>query len=270
MGCPIHTVRRLVTTLVLCIAGGACCSLALLPGTADAQPGDSQLRPIAPPDEPPGPPSSGSAEIDDLDDPIYPSSPVGASALRRGQLGLRLEVGYPFVELAVTVGLVTGRLQVEAGYRGLYGMTNAIFGGLKWVISRSRSGRTGVALRLIGGYSDIRKDDGRFQEYQNMAGGGFGFGEGGLLFTARGRSNAAFLASAGLRISQYRPRECNPGPDCEGNRKVAYAAFLELGFVKRLGWRTSYYMAVGVDVFEGLQEWLPALIRLRIGISVDL
>ena len=44
---------------------------------------------------------------------------------------------------------------------------------------------------------------------------------------------------------------------------------MELGFVNRLGWRTSYFLVVGVDVFEGLEQWLPALIRLRTGIAVD-
>lgn len=203
-------------------------------------------------------------------------TPVGAFALYRWQVAVHLEVGYPFVQLSSALGLVDHVLQLEAGYRGLYGYTNALFGGLKWRLHANATDTIGLGLRLIGGFNDVRKDW-DFERHEAMTGGGGAFGEATLLLTARGRTHG-FLATAGLRISDFRIRPCRGDDEWDcwhdvtlgGRRRgLVYTTSLEIGYEFRTGSRTSYFLAVGVDVYFGMDGWFPAMVRFRNGIALD-
>lgn len=204
-------------------------------------------------------------------------APVGGFTLGRHSAGLRLEIGHPFIDVQLAYGLHDA-VELEAGYRGMWGKSNGGYGGLRFRLYRNQSQTAALSLSLLGGYTYVRPGEDHFRTTA-YNGGDSGFAEIGFGLSA-GRRRQAFIASVGLRLSWVQGhRRCDPVEyvfytDCDntifrdGHRGFLPVVFFDVGYVVRLYRSISLYIATGFDAFTSSQA-LSAMVRQRFGLMFD-
>jgi hypothetical protein len=204
-------------------------------------------------------------------------SPVGGFSLARRGVGLRLEAGHPFIDVQLAYGLHDA-VELDAGYRGMWGKSNGAYGGLRFRLYRNQAGTAALSLSLLGGYTYVRPGENHFYTTK-FNGGDSGFAELGFGFSL-GRHRQAFIASAGLRLSWVQGhRVCSPDEytyweDCEntifqdGHAGFLPTVFVDVGYAVRLYRLLSLYIATGFDAFTSSQS-LSAMVRHRFGLMFD-
>jgi hypothetical protein len=239
-----------------------------LPAEAESAPPAVEPRPAAveslPPPQPP-------EEIFTLE-----PAPVAGFTLPRRTIGLRLEAGHPFLDAQFAYGLHDA-VEIDAGYRGMWGKSNGGYAGLRFRLYRSPSGNAALSLSLLGGYTYVQPGE----DHYNIAkfnGGDSGFVEAGFGFTV-GRRRHAFIASAGLRLAWVQDHlDCGSESryldDCEdtifldGHSGFLPVVFLDVGYAVRLHRAVSLYIATGFDAFTAGQN-LSGMVRQRFGLMFD-
>jgi hypothetical protein len=204
-------------------------------------------------------------------------SPLGGFTLARHGVGLRLEAGHPFIDAQLAYGLHDA-VELDAGYRGMWGKSNGAYGGLRFRLYRNQAETAALSFSVLGGYTYVRPGENHF--YTTMFNGGdSGFAELGFGLSL-GRHRQAFIASAGLRLSWvqgHRPcasDEYTYYDDCEdtifrdGHRGFLPVVFFEVGYAVRLYRLISLYIATGFDAFTS-SESLSAMVRHRFGLMFD-
>ena len=197
--------------------------------------------------------------------PILPT-PIGAYTLAHTKVGVLVELGYPFFVFQLGYGLGS-RAHLIFGYRGMYTLTSAAFGGFKVRLYSDKPKNIGIALKVLGGWTDVRKDK---LGWAMLVGSGGAFGEVWLTSTSRkGRHGA--MVNIGLRLSQVEscdPDEenCYDHPFRPGGKKgVLATAFAEIGYELRFGVHSCYFVAIGADMFANSRA-MPSMVRIRNGI----
>jgi hypothetical protein len=211
----------------------------------------------------------GSAPARDRPDPG--PTPAGGFLGRPRSLQMRLELGYPFLDLGVDY-VLGGRLSLGVGMRSLYSMSFAPYVSLRAQLAQNATRTVGLTLGLKAGYTLLRNSDYDGETTEMLIGGSGAFGELSLTATARRRSHGLFVG-AGLRVSQrseYAMAGCYDYCDDgygSSSGKAVVTAFTELGWEVRVGHHASYFLGVGVDMF--VNSDLPAMIRFRNGVIID-
>jgi hypothetical protein len=198
--------------------------------------------------------------------------------LGRGRLGLSVAAGWPFVELQVAYGAHEA-VEVAAGYRAMYGLASAWYGGLRLRLHENRKRGAALSLLALGGYTYVVSGEGHNRSTQ-FAGGDSGFGEAALALSV-GRNIAWFTFLGGARVSGVQDHICSSAAvssttlNCEqavfpdGEAGVLVTVMLEVGFAVRLNSFMSLLGAVGGDWFVN-SEAREAFVRGRLGFSFDL
>jgi hypothetical protein len=193
-------------------------------------------------------------------------TPAGGYTLPKGGFALKLEFGYPHMDVGLLFAL-GNRVQVGVGYRSVYTINHTPYANMKFSLNSRNRDVLGLALELGAGYS-FGQDD--FEDFGNrMAGEYHFFGEAWLRGTAR-RGKHGLLFGVGARISQAVPGwdyYYDGGSSAEVGEKVMATISVEIGYELRINRVSSFFLATGVDIFTS-DEWLPALIRFRMGVIV--
>lgn len=211
----------------------------------------------------------------ELRNKLHEPSAVGAFPLRRGRVALAVELGWPFYEVRVGVGL-HHRVQLELGMRGMWAWTVGGYVGLKIGLVQNSSRSTALSVRVLGGYQHLMNDNGR--QFRQLGGGNGGYGEMWLIGSLR-RGSSTLQVSGGVRVSQVDTctrwdleweDECPVRPFGANDTGALVTGFLEAGYATRLNANASFFAAIGLDLFVmGGEDW-PAMVRLRLGFAVDL
>lgn len=194
-------------------------------------------------------------------------TPVGGYTLPKGGFGLKLEFGYPHMDIGILFAL-GNRVQVALGYRSVYTINHTPYANVKFSLNSRNRDVLGLALELGAGYSFGRDQD---EEHigNRMAGEYHVFGEAWLRGTAR-RGRHGLLFGVGAKISQAVPGYAYDydynEPESTGDKVMATIS-LEIGYELRINRVASFFLATGVDIFTS-DEWIPALIRFRLGVIV--
>lgn len=193
-------------------------------------------------------------------------TPVSGYTIPRGAIGLKIEFGYPHMDVGMLVGL-GGRIQLGVGYRSVYTVNHTPYADVKFSLNSRNRDVLGLALQLGGGYSFGKGDNDHFANL--MAGEYHFFGEAWLRGTAR-RGRHGLLFGVGARLSQAPPTRNDYygyGEADDTADKVMATVSMELGYEVRINRVASFFVTTGVDIFTS-DDWLPALIRFRMGVIV--
>jgi len=203
-------------------------------------------------------------------------APVSGFTLARRRVGIKLDLGFPFLDAQIAYG-AHDAVEIGAGYRGMYGMSNGGYGSLRFRLYHNDQPSASVSLAALGGYIHVRAGEGH-DERTTYSAGDSGYIELNLSASV-GRGRHWFTAATGVRIAwiqDHAPcREDDWGysycydtlfPDGQG--RVMPVVFLELGYAVRL-WRfVSFFIATGFDAFTNSRAY-PASVRQRLGLLFD-
>lgn len=195
-------------------------------------------------------------------------TPVAGFTLGHRRLGVKFEVGYPFFVFELAYGFGS-RFQMFVGYRGLYSLTSAPYGGFKILLTADSRRILGISLTAMGGWTHVRDGD---LDVAMLVGSGGVFGEVWVTATARSGRHGGFV-NGGVRLSQVEKCD-NADDDCydhpiqdddgDGKKGALATIFGEVGYELYITRYVSYYLALGVDMFAN-SDAMPAMVRFRTG-----
>jgi hypothetical protein len=211
------------------------------------------------------------------DTDLHVPAPTAGFLMTERRVGLRLEAGYPFIDLDLLVR-AHDVVQVGFGYRTLWTFTHAGYGELKFRLWRNEAAALGLSLLLRGGYTYIHLDEDDYDAEYNtrsaLVAGNSGFGELLLAFTAR-RGRHAFDAAVGLRLGWVQHivvDEGGYGNDLvfdSGEPGMLATVIVDAGYTVRMNRSSSFVAGLGVDVFTNSDAY-RALPRARFGFVIEL
>lgn len=222
------------------------------------------------------------APVDALPTPETPrelfterSVPVSGFLMNRRSVGLRLELGYPYLDIHFMYG-VHDVFEIGVGYRGMYNMSFAGYGSLKFRLYHSGQ-RASLSLIALGGYHHVQNGEGH-DKITSLAGGDGPFMEFGLAASV-GRYGHYFTVASGVRLAWVREQApCESEDDyyywdCDmvfpdGEAGFMPVAFLEVGYAARVWRLLSLFISTGFDAFTNSQAFLASA-RFRLGLMFD-
>jgi hypothetical protein len=236
---------------------------------AAARPADQRPADRRPAEEPLPPPVQP-------DGPALDPAPEAGFLLEPRRLGLRVEAGWPFFGAQVAYG-AHDAVEVALGYRGVYGLASAFYGGARFRLHENPKHHAAVSLLALGGYTYVAPGESHNRSTR-MAGGDSGFGEASLALSIGG-ARAWFTFAGGARISGVQGHDCGTGAPSDSNCSQAViddgdagflvTVMLEVGFAVRLISVMSLFGTVGADWFAN-SDASPAFVRGRLGFVFDI
>ncbi len=203
----------------------------------------------------------------------YEPPGVAGFLVSRRDVGLLLEVGFPFLEAELSFGLHDA-VELGVGYRSFWGMSSMGYLSLRIRVYHSVVRRAAVSLMGRAGYTHVGSEN--HGSNTSWAGGDAAMGE--LLVAASiGRGRHFFFMNLGARFGWVRSHtDCDSDRDygCystafpDGSPGVLAAALFDVGWAARLRSRSSFFLAVGFFAyFNG--EGVPGCMTARIGFLFD-
>lgn len=192
-------------------------------------------------------------------------TPAAGFTLERRRVGIRLEVGFPFVLLQLSYGVGAG-LELITGYRGFYALTPGAFAGVKGQLVTNKAGTVGLSLMALGGWTHLKK---YWDIVTEFTGGTGGFGELWLMFTGR-RGRHGMFVNGGVRVSEVKAckhDECD-SHILNGKKGVGVVIFAEIGYEVRINRYASYFVAGGANMFPNGKQF-PGFVTGRTGIIME-
>ncbi len=196
----------------------------------------------------------GSSELPELlDTPVA----VAAFGLGRSRVGVRLDVGFPFIDFEVMVRLHEV-FQLGIGYRTAYGVANAGYGSFKLRFYQNATDTVAFALVGRGGYTHAPDLNGEW-----LAGNNGAFGEALLALSFRWGRHAIDV-HAGFRFGWIRWRDCESDlgeicwgavfSDSDGRSGLLLTTLVEIGWAFRISPHASYFFSGGVQIVPGSDQ----------------
>lgn len=204
-------------------------------------------------------------------------APVYGFPMARRDVGVRLELGYPYLDIGLMYG-VHDVVEIGAGYRGMYTMSFGGYGSLKFRLYRSTQRNAALSLNILGGYHHVPQGEGH-DKITGLAGGDGAYLELSLAMSV-GRRGHYFTAASGVRLAWVREQpscatdEYGYAWDCyetvfnDGHGGFMPVAFLDLGYAARVWRHLSLFILTGFDAFTNSDSFL-ASVRFRLGFMFD-
>jgi hypothetical protein len=209
--------------------------------------------------------------------PAYTPAPLYGFTLGRRGIGLRLDVGFPFLEVAFSVG-VHDRFELGLGYQGFYFSTNAPYGSLRLRLFQTPRRSGALAIVLSAGYTFIQDGEGHDQRTL-LVGGDSVFGDLSLRLSA-GRYRHSFVAALGLRLANVRSaptytdvnsQHRDPGYRRfvdDGEARLVPEPYFDVGYIGRVGRSASLFITSGLVAYT-ISDSFSAMGRVRAGVLFD-
>jgi hypothetical protein len=206
----------------------------------------------------------------------FESPAVGGFLVSRGDLGLVIDLGWPYLNLGFSYG-VNDAVELGVGYRGLWSMSSTGYLSLKVRLSQNRTRRSAVSLNWLGGYTYVSPGDHDYRT--SLAAGDSVFSD--ILFSASiGRGRHIIFLDAGVHLGWVQSQEpCEYDDwgyyDCydrvfpDGEAGVLVAAIFDIGWAVRLRPQWSLSVALGFNAFVNSEE-MPGYGTVKLGFSFDI
>lgn len=202
-------------------------------------------------------------------------APSAGFLLSERRLGLRLEAGFPFLDVDLLVR-AHDAVQLGFGYRTFWTFTHTAYGELKLRLWRNAAATRGLSMLLRGGYTYLFRNEPYDLDYNDLTsivGGDSGFGELLLALSIRGRRHA-FDLQTGLRVAWV--QEAVPYEwyfygvvFADGEAGLLATVIIEAGYALRMSRSSSFVVRFGVDVFTNSDDY-KARPRGGVGFIVEL
>ena len=204
-------------------------------------------------------------------------APVYGFLLERRRVGVRLELGFPYIDAHLMYG-VHDVFEIGAGYRGMYGMSSGGYGSLKFRLYRNQRQTASLSLLALGGYHHVPLGEGH-DKITALSGGDGAFMELSLAASV-GRYGHSFTVASGVRLAWIREMapcevddygdswDCRDTVFLDGHGGFMPVAFFEVGYAARVWRYLSLFISTGFDAFTNSQAFV-ASVRFRMGLMFD-